>query len=552
METSGTELLIRIAGSAALLLWGARMARTGMTRAFGGEIRRVLTESTRSRPKSLLMGIVSAATLQSSTAVAMLVSSFAASGALGVAGGLAIMLGADLGSALIAPVLALDIQFLWPVLMFVGFVLHARYEHRNLMGKQAGRVLMGLGLIFLSLGTLSSTAGIVGDSDIVHQVFAALGNEPVLAVLIAAGLTWVAHSSLAVLLLIAVLAGAGVLKGDDLAYLLTLGVNAGAALPALALGYNQSAASRRILVGNLLFRIAGVVIAVLTRAHWVPFLESWGLGIESNVIVLHVAFNVALILVFTMATGLMGWFLERIIPDFVDGPDQIATVYLDPSARDTPSIALTMASRETLRMVDLVEAMLGQAVSALKTGNTALCEETRAQDDSIDHLYGEIKLYLTDLTRTELDEKESARAIDIISFTTNLENAGDIVDRSLLNIIENKINSGQMFSDEGMTELMRADAFLRDTIHLAANVFMEQTVDAARELISRKEIFREIEQDSIDSHLERLRLGTPQAVATTSYHIDILRDLKRINSLFASVAYPILDAAGGLHQSRLR
>ena len=211
-----------------------------------------------------------------------------------------------------------------------------------------------------------------------------------------------------------------------------------------------------------------------------------------------------------------------------------------------------MAARETLRMVDLVESMLAQAVDALKSGDTALCEDTRDIDDSIDHLYGEIKLYLTDLTRTELDEKESARAIDIISFTTNLENAGDIIDRSLLNIVENKVNSGQMFSDEGMAELMRADSYLRDTIHLAANVFMEQKLDSARDLLARKEAFRTIEQESIDSHLERLRVGKPQAVATTSFHIDILRDLKRINSLFASAGYPILDAAGALHNSRIR
>ncbi|MGI9407486.1 MAG: Na/Pi cotransporter family protein, partial [Hyphomicrobiaceae bacterium] len=485
MDTSGTELLIRIAGSAALLLWGARMARTGMTRAFGGSIRRVLTSSTKSRTQAVLVGLASAATLQSSTAVAMLVSSFAASGAIGVAGGLAVMLGADLGSALIAPILALNIQDLWPVMFFVGYVLHSHYEKRSVYGKQMGRVIMGLGCIFLSLGTLSSTAGIVGESDIVHRVFAALGNEPALAILIAALLTWVAHSSLAVLLLIAVLATAQVLGSGDLPYVLTLGVNAGAALPALAMGFSQSADSRRILVGNTIFRVAGVIVAVLTRDHWVPYLESWGYGAGSNVIGLHIAFNIALVLAFVATTGLLAWALKRFIPDFADGNGHVTPAYLDATAMDTPSIALSMAARETLRMADLVETMLRQAVDALKSDDIKLCSETHRMDDSVDNLYGAIKLYLTDLTRSELEKKESARAIDIISFTTNLENAGDIIDRSLLDTVQKKINSGQSFSDEGMAELMRADAYLRDTIHLAANVFMEQTVETARDLVAR-------------------------------------------------------------------
>jgi len=552
MATSGTELLIRIAGSAALLLWGARMARTGMTRAFGGEIRRVLLNSTRGRPQAVAVGLASAATLQSSTAVAMLVSAFAASVSLEVAGGLSVMLGADLGSALIAPLLSMNIQDLWPVLFFVGYVLHSRFETRSIYGKQLGRVCMGLGCIFLSLGTLSGTAGIVSESDIVHQVFAALGGEPVLAVLIAALLTWVAHSSLAVLLLIAVLANAGVLEADDLAYVLTLGVNAGAALPALALGFNQSARSRRILTGNMTYRVAGVVIALVTSGYWVPVLESFGYSVGTNVIVLHIAFNIALVATFIMTTGVVAWCLERVIGEFDDEPGQVSAAHLDASAMDTPSVALTMASRETLRMVDLVEEMLDQSVGALNASDLKLCEETRRIDDSVDHLYGAIKLYLTELTRSDLEAKESTRAVDIISFTTNLESAGDIIDRSLLDTVEKKINSGQRFSDEGLAELMKANTYLRETIHLAANVFMQQTVESARDLLARKEAFRNIEQVSVDRHLDRLRVGQPETIATTSFHIDILRDLKRINSLFASVAYPILDAAGSLRPSRLQ
>lgn len=551
METSGTQLLVFIAGSATLLLWGARMTRTGMTRAFGGRIRHALAASTKNRFSALMTGLAAAAALQSSTAVGILTASFASSAAIAVPAGMAIMLGADVGSALVAQVLALKIYEIWPILFFVGYVCHTVFDTRDLLGKQAGRVLMGLGCIFLSLGSLAQAASVVRDSDLVHDLLAALASEPVLALIVAAALTWIAHSSLAILLLLVVLAESGVFAHTYLPFYLVLGVNAGAGLPALVLCLSERAQARRILAGNFVFRLAGTVIAAATLQTWAPFFMVLDIGSGQQLVILHIVLNILLAGIFVWFVGYLARALGRLISDRPETADALSAHHLDPTAKEVPELALSAAARETVRMVGIVETMLQRAIEALKTGDERLCEEARKLDDHVDRLYGEIKLYLTDMTRNELEETESSRAFEIIAFTTNLEHAGDVIERSLLDIIAEKIRNGEDFSQAGFEELMDAYKYVGETIHLASRVFMEKRLEDARTLVRRKEKFRNLEYKSTEAHLDRLSSRMPETLATSSYHIDIMRDLKRINSLFASCGYPLLETAGRLKRSRV-
>tara|TARA_R110000787_G_scaffold63679_11_gene144057 strand:- start:148348 stop:150024 length:1677 start_codon:yes stop_codon:yes gene_type:complete len=552
VNLSGTGLLILIAGSASLLLWGARMTRTGMTRAFGRRIGLALSRGTSNRYNAFLIGLVAASVLQSSTAVGVLSASFASSGAISIAAGLAIMLGADVGSALVAQLLALKIYQIWPVLFFAGYVVHAVMGSRNLIGKQAGRVLMGLGCIFLSLNALASAAAVVQESDLVHSVLAALASEPVIAFLFAAGLTWLAHSSLAILLLLVVLASSGVLGHDQLAFYLVLGINAGAGLPALVLGLSEQTRARRILVGNFLIRLVSSIAAAMTLGYWAGYLTAIDLSPGQQLIFLHVGFNVLLAVFFLWLTAPVAGLLKILVPEPSGSTDPNSPRYLDPAAKEIPDLALSAAARETIRMVGVVEQMLSQSIDALKSNDLELCAETTALDDKVDRLYQEIKFYLIDFTQLELQNDETRRTFEVLSFAINLEHAGDVVVRSLLPTIKKKIRGGEQFSEAGFQELMDANKHVGETIHLASRVFMEKRVADAQNLLLRKEKFREIENQSIENHFARLAEGAPEAIATTSYHMDILRDLKRINSLFVSCAYPLLENAGYLQESRLR
>jgi phosphate:Na+ symporter len=225
---------------------------------------------------------------------------------------------------------------------------------------------------------------------------------------------------------------------------------------------------------------------------------------------------------------------------------------LDPLALPTPSLALTCAAREALRIGDFVEQMLTTLGRLMRTNHRASADEIRRLDDVVDSLYKQVKFYLTQVSRTPMGERDSRRWTDIISFTINLEQVGDIIEKSANDVVSKNIDRNRNFSDAGMQELCDLHARLISNLRLAMNVFINNDVNDAEKLVTEKVKFRELELVNYEKHLSRLADQTVQSIETSSLHLDLMRDLKRVNSHFCSVAYPILEAAGVLSQSRLR
>ena len=266
----------------------------------------------------------------------------------------------------------------------------------------------------------------------------------------------------------------------------------------------------------------------------------------------HTVFNVAVAAIFLPAIGLVARIAERLMPDRPAADDPSKPRYLDNAALETPVLGIAAAARETLRMGDVIESMLRDTLTVLETDDRKLADDVEKRDDIIDGLHEAIKFYLTRITREPLDENDSRRCMDIITFTTNLEHIGDIVDKNLMELATKKIKNRLKFSPEGWAEIADLHGQVVATLKLALGVFMSGEVRMARQLLSEKVAFRERERAASERHLDRLRTGRTESIETSSLHLDILRDLKRINSHLTSVAYPILEQAGELRESRLR
>jgi phosphate:Na+ symporter len=546
----GSIVLLDLMGGVALLLWGLHMVRSGIMRAFGAELRRLLSTTLRNRLIALLAGIGVTAFLQSSTATALMITSFAARGLVALVPALAIMLGANIGTTLIVQVLSFNVSALAPVLFLVGlgaFKLGKRTPTRHL-----GRVAIGLGLMLLALHILLDTLAPAESAPSVHALLEAITGQPVLCVLLAAVLTWAAHSSAAVVLLVMPLASSHFIT-PVAALALVLGANLGSAVnPILEGGSSNNPASRRLPVGNLINRCIGVVVVL-------PFLQPIAdalTRLEPNPARMtadfHMAFNVVLALVFIFLLDQLAWLLMRLLPDPLKSPDPSTPLYLDETAINTPSVALACAARETLHMGDIVESMLRKAMTALMTNDRKLAAEVSRMDNIVDRLDEAIKLYVTKMTRESLDDRDGRRAMEIISFSINLEHIGDIIDKNLMELAVKKIKHKYEFSKEGAKELAAFHKLIMDNLKLAFSVFINNNVKIARTLISEKSQIRTAELACADSHLARLREGRPESIETSSLHLDVLRDLKRIHSHICSVAYPVLEAAGELQPNRLR
>ena len=540
---------MNIGGGVALLLWGTRMVRTGMVRGFGGELRRAIATGTRNRIVAFAAGLGVTALLQSATATALIVASFVGRNLLAQSPALAVMLGADLGTALVARLLSLDLQWAWSVLVIVGVATFALGQATR--QKDVGRAVLGLGLMLLALRLIVATAAPLQDSPLFGQIVRGLDGEPLLALATAALLTWLLHSSLAMVLLIASLAGAGLLP-VGLACVLVLGANLGGGLPALTATLSQPMPARRVALGNLAFRAVGIALALPALGLIAPFLPWLGAGAASQTVGFHVAFNVGLGLVFLPLTGLVGWLTDKLLPERPSADQPSKPRYLDASVVDTPSVALALAARETLRMGDVVEDMLRKSLQVIRSDDRKLAKEVERTDDVVDALHEAIKLYLTQISREGMDESESRRYVEIVAFTTNLEHVGDIIDKNLMELAAKKIRNKLSFSPEGQAEIVALHDRVIDHLKLALSVFVSGDIKTARQLLEEKVRFRDLERAAAENHLARLRSGQVQTLETSSLHLDVVRDLKRIHSHIASVAYPILEAAGELRQSRLR
>jgi len=547
---SATLTLMDLAGAVALLIWGVHMVQTGITRAFGPQLRRILSYALGNRLKAFLAGVGVTSILQSSTATGLMVTAFAAGGLVDLVPALAVMLGANVGTTLIVQVLSFDVSRVSFLLVLVGVFMFRR--SRITRTRDLGRVGIGLGLLLIALQHLLAMVAPYEDVPSLRILLGAVTTEPLIDIVIAAALTWAAHSSVAVVLLIMALAVQGVVP-PHAAFALVLGANLGTAInPLLESGVGGDPSAKRVPIGNLINRVLGCALA-LAALNWVgPWLITFEPNASRAVADFHTGFNVVLALLFFPVLKPFARLLARLLPARIDTADPSQPIYLDWAARETPSIALAGAAREALRMVDVFESMLRGALDSLNQGDRKRVSETARMDKVLDRLDTAIKEYLTSLDTDALDSAEHRRLSEILAFTTNLEHAGDIVEKSLMPLAAKRIKRGFGFSEASRQEIQEMIDRLTSNARMAAAVFMTEDPRAARQLLGEKEVFREIETRTTEEYFGRARPNRPEDIEISKLLLDIVRDLKRVNAHLAAAAYPILEGRGELLPSRLK
>lgn len=525
------------------------MVSVGLNRAFGTVLRRVISQSTSNRFKAFGVGIGVAALLQSSTAACMIVSAFAARNVITITGAIAVMLGADVGTTLAAQVMSLDMSWFIPALVIIGYGINKSMEGSHY--KHVGRAFVGLSLIFIALRMIKEVAGPLGHSQAMGTLLEPLASQPILAVLLAAIFTWLVHSSLGTVLLFMSFVHSGLIP-VPLGLTLVLGANIGGAFAPVIMTLRDIPAGRRVPLGNLVMRAFGVV-AFLPFMHMIgPYIADFDSDPARQIVNFHTVFNVVLALCFLPFIGPMTQLSEIILPDRAREEDESLPRYLDPTAFTTPPAALACVARETLRVSDIVQRMMRDTLEVLRTNNAYLVQSIRDEEAVVDALYEAIKNYLARLSSHPLDKAESKRYMQILTFSTNLEHIGDIIDRNLMEMASKKIRNQDNFSRPGFAEISDLHHRVMDNMALAQNVFITGDVKMARKLFEEKAVLRNQELMAADSHFKRLSLGVAETIATSSLHLDILRDLRRINSYVSLIAYPILEEAKALQPTRLK
>ena len=540
--------LLNIAGSAALLIWAVRLVRTGVERGFAAPLRIWLRHSANNRLLAAGTGMVAAVFLQSSTAVAVLASNFVAKGGLTATVGLAILLGADVGSALVTQLLMVRQAFLIPLLMLIGVAIFLR-GHGNV--RQIGRILIGIALIFVSLDMIRAATGpLVGDPG-TQTVMAYLGRDLVTAFVLGAGFAWIVHSSVAAVLLFVTLAAQAVLPTSAAAAMI-LGANLGGAFIAYVLTLTTPVEPRRMVVANLVLRGGGAILFTVIIFIAPDSLQALGAIPARQTINLHLAFNFALAIVMLPLVGPVMAVLTRIM---TEKPTEDArlddTSALDPSAIMRPQRALDCTARELLGMGQKIERMLVAVEPLYDQWNVDSAQLIRDQDATIQKMHLDVKLYLAQLGQKGLDKELGRRSMEFASISSSLASASDTITRIMLDLAQRLDRQNLQFSKQGREEIGNFSERVQNNVLLALNVMLNQNPAEARELVEAKEKVRNVEQKLQRSHIGRLREGLVDSIETSNIHQETLRALKQINTAFSQIGYPILYKSGDLLESRL-
>jgi phosphate:Na+ symporter len=444
MDSSPVVILLNMAAAAALLIWAVRLVRTGFERAFGRQLRLWLRRSTTNRVSAAATGSVAAILMQSSTAVAMLLAGFMSSGAIGRAAGLAIMLGADLGSAIVAQILNSPIAFLTPLLLLSGVIVFLRSARREL--RQIGRILIGLALIFIALDLIRDASAPLSASAAAQTVLLYLAGDPVSAFLIAAVFAWLVHSSVAAVLLFATLAAQDILP-IDAALAMVLGANLGGSLIAFFLTLQATVAVRQVVWTNLVLRGGGAALALylLKRLDLAEALPGGSPALQ--VLNLHLFFNLALLVVGLPLVGPLMRIAARLVTDPPGAaPENLVRSVLDLSVQNQPRRAFACAQRELIEIGNRIELMLREAIGLFETYDDLLAQKLRAEMKEIARMSLDLRVYLSGVRSDDPGEDTGTRAFDLSGAAVNLEAGADVIARKMVDLSRRKHLENLKFS----------------------------------------------------------------------------------------------------------
>ena len=540
------SVLIELVGAIALLLWGLRMVRTGMMRAYGSHLKLLARQNEGRLIPMLGSGFLFAILIQSSTATAIIVASFAGQNILSISSALIVILGADIGTAVAVILASQKITVLSPILLAIGifgFLSTEKNKLRNLF-----RAIAGLGLILLALSMVNYIGTGLANLQEFNTVMQVFVSQPFLMLLFGVVLTYLAHSSLAIVLLVVGFVQSGLLL-TDAGLFLVLGANVGSGLLPVVANWKAKRNAKIPVKANFLIRVLGVT-AVFPFVG--PLLAVLGdsLPAYSTPAFFHLSLNIGVAIIGLVLLPLIIKLVTNLESADSESAQAIEPKNLDETAFSSPSKALACAKREALNMANITQIMLRNTLPILKEGNDELRQEIAVMEDDVERLFNAIKIYIARIMREELTEEEAQRAMDLLSFTANMEHMGDIIEGSLMELAVKKENLGAQFSQQGFTEITALHEAVTSTFELAINTFISEDSDLARMLFDAKASIRELESKSVTTHLERIGTGISQSIETSSLHLDIIRDLKRINSHLTSIAYPVLKASGKVPKTK--
>ena len=532
-------VLFALLGGTALLLYGVRLVGEGLQRAAGTRLRHVLSTLTGDRVRALLVGAGVTAVLQSSSATTVMLVGFASAGLLSLRQTIGVILGADIGTTVTVQLLAFNLLGYAPLVVFLGWLLYTAFGGTI---KYIGQAILGFGFLFLGMKLIADGTVPLKESALFGDLFRALVAQPLILFLAAAVFSALVRSSAATLGIALSFATSGLMNLDG-AMPMIFGANVGTAATALVAAVGANAEARRVAAAHAIFKVLGVLIFVPFSVAFADLVKHTTDDPARQIANAHSLFNLILALLFLPFTQIAADVFTRLIPD--TGRREVGAMYLNPNVLDTPAVAIGQATREVLRLGDVVLQSLRDTIAVFERDDERLMKEIIRRDDLIDRLEEDIKQYVVKLREQSLTEEQSERESALLFTVVNLEEIGDVIEKDLMELAEKKMRGHYRFSAQGWAEIVDLHRMVVENLELAISAVATQDKGIAEKVIRHKGNINLMERRLRQRHIERLHEGLRETIDTSSIHLDVLAALKRANSLVAGIAYAVLGQHGG-------
>jgi len=530
-------IFIGLFGGMLLLLYGIKLLNDGLQNAAGSKIRSLLRSLTSNRLAAVGGGAFITGLIQSSSATSVMLVGFVSAGLMSFRQTLAVILGADIGATLTVQLIAFHIYDYAVLLVGIGlsFTLFAK----RMLFKNIGQGVLGFGFVFLSIKIMIEAMTSLQGNELFRQVFIALTDTPLIAIVLSAGITALIHSSAATMGIALVLATSGLMPLPAAIYII-LGANIGTCATAFFASLHSPVEARRVAWAHLLFKVFGVLLFLPLLIPFAHLVTATTPDLTRQIANANTLFNVIMAVVFLPFIGPFSRLVMKLVPE-EEEEKKVGPRYLDEHVLGTPALALGQASREALRVSDIVREMLVDAIPVFQSDDPASIAAIKIKDNLIDLLDRNIRLYITRLSSSPITETQSRRSMAVLEISRNLENIGDIIDRNIMPLAMKRISKGITFSQEGLDEIILFHKKVIENFDTAISAFAGNDRVLADQVLRNKEELGMMERELVQAHLDRLRKGFRESIETSHIHLDLIGNLARINSLITHIIYPIID-----------
>jgi phosphate:Na+ symporter len=528
--------LVGLVGGLALFLFGMKFSGRGLQKAAGSKLRQIVARLTANRFLGVITGIVVTVIIQSSSATTAMMVSFANAGLITLSQAMGVILGSDIGTTLTVQLIAFRIFDYALLIIAVGFVIFISKVERY---SRIGQIVMGFGLLFFGMSVMSTAVAPAKDHPAFAQFILGVERSPSLAIISAAVFTAIIQSSAATIGLVLTFAFQNMISLGG-AIPLVLGANIGTCATALLASMGSTSEGKRIAWAHTFFKILAVALLFPFLGHFTEFVQGTASGLTRQIANAHTLFNVGAALIFLPFVKPWARLFRFLIKDEEVEAEIFKPVYLDPRVLETPALALGQATREALRMADIAYRMFSRSVDVFLNDDEALREKLIEEDDKVDTLDEAITPYLTRISQAEMSDDEGERAVCVLFIVHSLELVGDIISKSLMDLALKKMMISPRFSRDALNDIKIYHAEVEKVFQMAIDSFASQNKRLAEDVVERKSEINNMERKIHKSYLLALSGDREETAETSAIFLDVLNDIKRINSNASGIAYAVL------------